>query len=39
MEQSLVELVRVLRAALVSFDPGLHSGEDCAILVEELAAV
>ena len=39
MEQSLVELVRVLRAALVSFDPGVYSGEDCAGLVEELAAV
>ena len=39
MEQSLVELVRMLRAALVSFDPGVYSGEDCAVLVEELAAV
>ena len=39
MEQSLVELVRVLRAALVSFDPGVYSGEDCGVLVEELAAV
>ena len=39
MKQSLVELVRVLRAALVSFDPGSYSGEDCAALVEELAAV
>ena len=39
MAESLVEMVRVLRAALVSFDPGLHSGEDCAVLVEELAAV
>ncbi len=39
MEQSLVELVQLLRAALVSFDPGLYSGEDCAVLVEELAAV
>ena len=39
MAESLVEMVRVLRAALVSFDPGLHSGEDCAVLVEELAAI
>ncbi len=39
MEQFLVELVRVLRAALVSFDPGVYSGEDCAVLVEELAVV
>jgi hypothetical protein len=39
VDQSLVELVRVLRAALVSFDPGVYSGEDCAALAEELAAV
>ena len=39
MEQSLVGLVRALRAALVSFQPELWSGEDCAVLVEELAAV
>jgi hypothetical protein len=39
VEQSLVELVRALRAALVSFQPELYSGEDCAVLVEELAAV
>lgn len=39
MEQSLVELVRVMRAALTSFDPGRYSGEDCAALVEELAVV
>ena len=39
MEQSLVELVRVLRAALVSYQPEVYSGEDCAVLVEELAAV
>jgi len=31
--------VRVLRAALISFEPGAHSGEDCAVLVEEFAAV
>jgi hypothetical protein len=37
--QSLVGLVRALRAALVSFRPELFSGEDCAVLVEELAAV
>ena len=39
MEQSLVESIRVLRAALVAFDPGVYSGEDCAVLVEELAAM
>ena len=39
MEQSLVELVRALRATLDSFQPEFHSGEDCAVLVEELAAV
>ena len=39
MAESLVALVRVVRAALVSFDPGVYSGEDCAVLVEELAAV
>ena len=39
MEQSLVEMVRALRAALVSFQPEFCSGEDCAVLVEELAAV
>jgi HNH endonuclease len=37
--ESLVELVRGLRAALVSFQPEVYSGEDCAVLVEELAAV
>ena len=37
MEQSLVEMVRALRAALISFQPELHSGEDCAVLAEELA--
>jgi len=36
---SLIESVRVLRAALVSFQPDAYSGEDCAALVEELAAV
>ena len=39
MAESLVESVRALRAALVSFEPNLYSGEDCAVLVEELAAV
>jgi hypothetical protein len=32
-------LVRGLRAALVSFQPEVYSGDDCAVLVEELAAV
>jgi hypothetical protein len=34
-----VELAQALRAALVSFQPEVYSGEDCAVLVEELAAV
>ena len=39
MEQSLVVLVRAMRAALVSFQLEHYSGEECAVLVEELAAV
>ena len=39
MAESLVSLVRGLRAELVSFQPEVYSGEDCAVLVEELAAV
>ena len=39
MAESVVSLVRGLRAALVSFQPEVYSGEDCADLVEELAAV
>jgi hypothetical protein len=35
--ESLVQLVRALRAALVGFQPDVYSGEDCAVLVEELA--
>jgi HNH endonuclease len=35
--EDLVELVRVPRAALVDFDPEDFSGEECAVLVEELA--
>jgi hypothetical protein len=34
-----LELARALRAALVSFKPESWTGEDCAVLVEELAAV
>lgn len=34
---ALAEMARALRAALVEFDPALYSGEDCAVLVEELA--
>jgi hypothetical protein len=34
-----LELARALRAALVSFQPTDWTGEDCAVLVEELAAV
>src|ERR1044072_9444485 len=32
-------MARALRTALVSFQPDDHSGEDCAVLVGELAAV
>jgi hypothetical protein len=37
--ESLVVLAQAFRAALVSFKPELHSGEDCAAVVEELALV
>jgi hypothetical protein len=37
--EALVELVEGLRAALVSFQPEVYSGEDCATLVEKLAAI
>lgn len=37
MAEGLVELVRAVRAAVVAFEPGSYSGEDCAVLVEELA--
>ena len=30
-------MVRAFRAAVVAFEPGSYSGEDCAVLVEELA--
>ena len=39
MAESVLELARALRAALVSFQPKDWPGEDCAVLVEELAAV
>jgi hypothetical protein len=35
--EGLVGLVRAFRAAVVAFDPGVYSGEACAVLVEELA--
>jgi hypothetical protein len=35
--ESLVELVRAFRAALVGFRPEAFSGDECAVLVEELA--
>lgn len=38
MTESLLMAVRAFRAALVGFDPATYSGEDCAVLVEELAA-
>ncbi len=39
MAGSVVELARALCAALVSFRPEACSGEECAVVVEELAAV
>ena len=39
MQQSLVELVEQLHAALVSFQPETYAGEDCAVIVEKLAAL
>lgn len=39
MSKNLIGSARVLRAALVDFDPEQHSGEDCAVLVEELATL
>jgi HNH endonuclease len=37
--ESVLELTRALRTALVSFQPDQYSGEECALLVEELAGV
>ncbi len=37
MAEDLVGLMRVLRAALVDYQPDGWSGEDCAVLAEELA--
>jgi hypothetical protein len=39
VEQSLVDRVDALHAALISFQPEAHSGEDCASLAEKLAAL
>jgi hypothetical protein len=39
VEQSLIDSVDVLRAALASFQPEAYSGEDCAVLAEKLAAL
>jgi hypothetical protein len=39
VSKDLVESVRVLRATLVAYQPELQSGEDCAVLVEELATL
>jgi hypothetical protein len=36
---ALVSMVEGLQAALASFEPEVHSGEDCATLVEKLAAL
>lgn len=38
MVQALLEVARSLRAALAGLEPALLSGEDCAVLAEELAA-
>jgi len=35
---SLLTAARAFRAALTAFDPALSSGENCAVVVEELAA-
>src|SRR5687768_11776604 len=35
----LLEMARALRTALIPFEPDEYSGEDCAALAEELAAV
>jgi len=37
--EALVEKVRSIRAALVAFQPEVYSGEECAVLVEELATL
>jgi hypothetical protein len=37
--EALVEMVRAVRAALVAFQPEVYSGEECAVLVEELATL
>src|ERR671918_2460976 len=39
MGEDLVQSVRVLRGALVGFQPEAFSGQDCAVLVEELATL
>jgi hypothetical protein len=39
VQQSLVESVDVLFAALIAFQPEVYSGEGCAVLVEKLAAL
>lgn len=36
---SLVAMAQAFRAALISFQPEMYSGEDCATMFEELAAV
>jgi hypothetical protein len=37
--ESLVELAELMHAALISFQPEAYSGEDCATIVERLAAM
>lgn len=39
MPSTVLADARALRDALVGFDPALCSGEDCAVVVEELAAM
>jgi hypothetical protein len=36
--EELLEFVRGFRAVLVGFSPDVYSGEECAVLVEEMAA-
>jgi HNH endonuclease len=37
--EALVEMVRAVRAALIAFQPEDYSGEECAVLVEDLATL
>ena len=39
MAKSVLEMTRALRTALISYQPDEYSGEECAVLAEELAAM